>query len=167
MKNLLHLAITRSVKGLILAALLILPLAIMGQHSKTTSKKSLQRAESTTAEPVPDFITTAADSGSVRFYGYEKTLRSAQETVFVSNLTPGNIYGLVFTVSYLDSEGRELHRRQVRTPDALPPGSTRRVDYPTWDKQHTFYFLGSPAPRVAAIPYRVKIQPDSIIVLKE
>ena len=108
----------------------------------------------------------AATADMVRFSGYEKTLRSTRETLFVSNLCESEIEGMVFTITYLDSSGRQLHevRRVIHT--SVPPGETRRIDFPSWDRQLTFYYSGSPRPRVPAIPYDIKLTPDTLFLLR-
>lgn len=111
--------------------------------------------------------TIAGDGVAVEFYGYEKTLRSTRETVFVTNRSARPTAALRFTVQYYDAQGRLLHSRVVNTSTEIPPGETRRVDFPSWDKQCTFYYVGSPRPRTSAIPYSIKITGDTIFVNAE
>lgn len=116
------------------------------------------------AEP---FDTVAADNSMVRFSGYEKTLRSNRETVFVTNLLDScEIAAVYFTIAYFDSSGRLLHKSHRRHRLAVPAGETRRADLPSWDRQFTFYYAGSPAPRVPAIPYTITISPDTLLLSK-
>lgn len=110
--------------------------------------------------------TIVADSGVVRFSGYEKTLRSNRETFFVTSLVDREIAAVGFRISYFDSSGRLLHKVSHRKYVAIPPGETRRIDIPSWDKQFTFYYAGSPVPRVSAIPYNITISSDTVIVLR-
>ena len=49
----------------------------------------------------------------------------------------------------------------------IPAGETRKIDFPTWDRQMTFYYCGSPRPRVSAIPYNVTIEPDTILLSRK
>lgn len=109
--------------------------------------------------------TIAADTSMVRFVGYDKALRSNKETLFVTNLMTGrDIEHVVFRITYFDSSGRQLHQTRKCLYAPVPPGQTRRLDFPSWDKQHSFYYARSPRPRVPAIPYTVKITPDTLIV---
>lgn len=112
------------------------------------------------------FDTVRASGEDVLFSGYEKILRATRETVFVSNLSDScEIGGIIFTVTYLDSSGRILHRRRVEAHPGIPAGETRRVDFPTWDRQMTFYYKGSPRPRVSSIPYDVTIVADTLLLV--
>jgi len=117
---------------------------------------------------VPDAVslpdTVAADSGMVIFSGYEKTLRSTRETVFLTNRSGRLIEGIVFRITYLDSSGRMLHEARRVSHAGVPPGETRRLDFPSWDRQCTFYYSRSPRPRVPAIPYDVCIMPDTLFL---
>ena len=108
----------------------------------------------------------AATAADVRFSGYEKTLRSNRETMFVTNQTRRPIGALFFTITYFDTSGRLLHRASHRPHIAIPAGETRRLDLPSWDKQFTFFYIDSPRPRVAAIPYSVKITTDTILLTR-
>ena len=94
--------------------------------------------------------TVAATGTEVRFSGYEKTLRSTRETV-------------IFHITYFDAQGRQLHKVRKNLYAGIPPGETRRLDFPTWDRQFAFYYIRSPRPRVSAIPYNVSISPDTLI----
>lgn len=133
------------------------------RRRNTTSRKlSLPTATSCADAP---FDTVAAHPDSVRFYGYEKTLRSTRETMFVSNRsTSRTISTLIFTINYADTQGRMLHSRRVEHPTDIPPEQTRRIDIPSWDRQQTFYYTGSPRPRTSAIPYCVTITPDTLLL---
>lgn len=103
--------------------------------------------------------------GMVVFSGYDKTLRASKETVFVtSHMADSTVEALWFTITYLDTAGRELHRRSRRICVTLPPGATRRIDFPSWDVQRSFYYAGSPPARTSAIPYTVTITPDTLLI---
>ena len=67
------------------------------------------------------------------------------------------------TFSYFDMNGRMLHRRSLRLPEVLPPQQTRMLTFPSWDTQNTYrYHLSAPAPRSAAVPYKVTVKVDSV-----
>lgn len=112
-----------------------------------------------------DTITGQGAENVVKFSGYEKTLRATRETVFVTNLTDKDISGLEFTVTYYDTSSRQLHRRRVESSHTIPAGETRRLDFPSWDKQNSFYSSTGKAPRVAAIPYTVTITEPKIFLV--
>lgn len=113
------------------------------------------------------FDTVAATAGMVRFSGYEKTLRATRETVFVSNLSEREIDRVIFHITYRDAQGRQLHETRHCCRLCVPPGETRRLDFPTWDRQFAFYYARSPRPRVPAIPYTVEIRPDTLLLVAE
>ncbi|MBD5224700.1 MAG: hypothetical protein HDS68_01865 [Bacteroidales bacterium] len=129
----------------------------------TRNLKPLNHREGINAtEP---FDTVRATDDDVRLSGYEKTLRATRETIFISNRSDSReIGGIIFTVTYLDNSGRILHRRRVEAHPSIPPGETRRLDFPTWDRQMTFYYKGSPRPRVSSIPYDIAIAADTLLL---
>lgn len=106
-----------------------------------------------------DTVATSADSTALKFSGYEKTLRSATESFFITNLSGKDIDRIVVDIVYSDMKGRVLDRRTETIDISLPAAETRRADIRSRDRQHTFYYYRSPAPRHAAqaTPYRVKI----------
>lgn len=111
------------------------------------------------------YDTVACRPGMVLFAGYDKALRASKETVFVTNLmNDTTVEALWFSVTYLDTAGRELHRLQREVRASIPPGATRRLDFPSWDVQRSFYYVGSPPRRSRAIPYTVTILPDSLLL---
>lgn len=150
---------------LILIATSAIPTAADAQRVNTISRglKPIRHQEAkAVCEP---FDTVKVTGNEVGLSGYEKTLRATRETVFVSNLSDNlEIGGIIFTVTYLDSSGRILHRRRVEAHPAIPAGETRRIDFPTWDRQMTFYYKGSPRPRVSSIPYDVTITADTLLL---
>ncbi len=150
-------------------AILILATAgadIASARRRNSINTRLKTDKTLTQEAVAEpFDSISATADSVRFYGYEKTLRSTRETMFVSNLCRSrSISALIFTITYTDTKGRQLHRRRVEHRTDIPAGETRRIDIPSWDRQQTFYYTGSPRPRTAAIPYDVTITPDTLLL---
>lgn len=160
---------TRKPISLLTAATLALTVTMAAgaqQRRQSTTRKlpaTATRHSTRQAPPAVSRDTIAADTSTVAFYGYEKTLRSSRETFFVKNLTDLRIAAVTFTIEYLDSDGRQLHKRTETAPVAIPPGETRRADIRSWDTQCTFYYHTSPPPRTSAIPYRVAITPEAII----
>lgn len=91
--------------------------------------------------------------------GYEKTRDATQESLFGTNNSSKTLTLLCLAIEYRDEKGRQLHRRTVKIPCQIPAGETRLLNFPSWDKQHTFYYRHSPAPkRAQASPYDVKIE---------
>ena len=152
-------------------AILILATAgadIASARRRNSINTRLKTDKALTQEAVAEpFDSISATADSVRFYGYEKTLRASRETLFVTNRGHRPIQSLEFTVTYFDNAGRQLHRRVVRATAPIPPGETRRVDFPTWDTQRSFYSTTGRPPRVAAIPYTVTVTSPKVIVLND
>lgn len=149
-----------------LLCLLAATLAALPQH---TTRRRLHRPAQTAAdtpEPTDTLTGARADSAAV-FSGYEKTLHASRETLFVTNRGDRPIQSLEFTVTYIDSAGRQLHRRTVSLTAAIPAGETRRIDFPTWDTQRSFYSTTGRRPRVAAIPYTVTVTSPKVIILND
>lgn len=154
-----------------LAAILLFSITLAGSLSAqrhNTIRKGLKVDRGVlTSGVISDALdTVAASVDSVKFTGYEKTLRATRETVFVTNLAAREIDRLIFTVTYLDTQGRVLHRARKNLYGGIPPGETRKMDFPTWDRQFAFYYIGSPRPRVSARPYNVRIVADTIIYIR-
>lgn len=141
-------------------------LCATAQHTTRRHLRRAPQAAVTAPEPADTLTGAQADSMAL-FSGYEKTLRASRETLFVTNRGHRHIQGLEFTVTYFDSAGRQLHRRVVRATAAIPPGETRRLDFPTWDTQRSFYSTTGRPPRVAAIPYTVTVTSPRVIVLND
>ncbi len=135
------------------------------QRANTISRNLKPLKAQANAPATEPFDTIAAENFNVGLSGYEKTLRATRETVFITNRSDSReIGGIIFTVTYLDNAGRILHRRRVEAHPDIPAGETRRVDFPTWDRQMTFYYKGSPRPRVPSIPYDVTIAADTLLL---
>lgn len=101
------------------------------------------------------------DSSEVLLYGYDKPLRSRQETVFVANHTLHDITGLTFTTRYIDTKGRTFHQVSRRVRADIPSGATRKIDYRSWDTQQSFYYVGSRRTRASGTPYDVRLSVDT------
>lgn len=154
--------------------MLLLPAAIfpgggrlMAQRKNSISSARLKPGSAATIGYAEPYDTVGCRLGMVRFTGYDKALRASKETVFLSNLmADSTVEAVWFTITYLDMGGRELHKLSRRHRVSVPPGSTRRLDFPTWDTQRAFYFHLSPPPRTSAIPYSVIITADTLLIAR-
>lgn len=95
----------------------------------------------------------------LQFAGYDKGISSSRESFFLINRCPFNINGIAIRINYYDMQSRMLHSRDVTISCDIPAGETRKLDIPTWDTQHTFYYYLGNAPRRVASPYKVTILP--------
>lgn len=87
----------------------------------------------------------------VRLSGYDKPLNSHKETLIVSNRLNRNITALKIRLIYKDTTGRTLHEteREIRTD--IPAGATRLIQFPSWDKQNTYFYIKGRRPRIANV----------------
>lgn len=95
---------------------------------------------------------------AVRFYGFDKTITSNNESFFISNGLDRPIRTMEVNITYTDMKGRQLHRRNVQIESYLEPGETKRYDIKSWDTQKSFYFHQSVKPKRQATPFSVKIE---------
>lgn len=114
---------------------------------------SAQTSDSATSP----FDTIAAPSPeTVRLSGYDKPLGSRVESLFVSNRLDRDIIALEITLTYRDLQGRTLHETTRRVRADIPAAATRRIQFPSWDTQNSFYYRHSRRPRTANVtPYDV------------
>lgn len=126
---------------------------------RTTRKKlkATTEATATTDTERQDCDTTLVDnSGDIRLSGYDKPLRSRRESLFVTNRTPHTITSLTLEIEYSDTRGRQLHKTVRAVKCHIPASETRRIDFPSWDIQQSFYYELSGKPqRADGTPYRV------------
>lgn len=110
--------------------------------------------------------TVSVDSGDILFSGYDKTLRSRKESVFVTNHSGHDACSISFEIEYRDMNGRQLHRECHSIDCDLPDGQTRLLVFPSWDKQQVWYYYLSRPARTSAqgTPYKVIITPESISI---
>lgn len=94
----------------------------------------------------------------ITFSGYDKPANANKETFHVTNSSPLTIKKAGIRVTYLDLKDRMLHSREAYFDCVVPPEETRLVSIPTWDIQHTFYYVLGPEPKRVATPYKVKIE---------
>ncbi|MDE6137582.1 MAG: hypothetical protein K2F97_08920 [Muribaculaceae bacterium] len=142
---------------------------------RTTRGGRTQVARSTAAadtkqRPADTDTVVAPEPGAVVFTGYDKTLNSTRESLFVSNNGTATLSWLLLTIDYLDPAGRQLHRRTVPVACDIPAGQTRRIDIASWDRQGVYFYRGSePRRRVtaAASPYTVTLSADSVAMRKD
>lgn len=110
-----------------------------------------------TRRALPDTMVLLDDN--IIASGYDKPLRANREALFLTNATGATLTGVELEIVYRDLKGRELHRRTVWVKCQLPPGATRRVDFPSWDTQHTFFYVRGIAPRRdRTAPYDIAIR---------
>lgn len=153
-----------------LLSVIVLCALVTGVMARTTNttRRNLQRHEAAATAPAtpPVLVARAACSTEVVISGYDKTRRANGESFFVSNNSGAPFEGLHITVTYIDMDGRMLHRRSEKIAANVPAAQTRQLTIPTWDRQHSFYYhLSRHSSRNPGTPYRVTINVDSIFTL--
>ncbi len=147
-----------------LSLLLLCVVTLLTAAAQTTRRRNLRpRRIAPTEAHRPDTIT--ADSASFLVFGYEKTLRSSAESFFITNHTSDTVTTLIGQIEYLTTAGRQIHRRPFTSPVDLPPGQTRQITLPAWDKQKVWYYHLSPTPRTGtrATPFTIHLSITSYI----
>lgn len=147
----------------ILAATTMLMTAVCQADRVVTTRKKLtiQPSHTLKASTVTTDTIITPQNG-VRFCGYEKTLSSNRETIFIQNLTDSTLLAISLTIEYLDSSRRSIHKRHLKLQTAIPPHETRRYDLKSWDTQKSYYYINGSKPRKTATPYDITITPDTI-----
>ncbi len=91
--------------------------------------------------------------------GFDKKAESSVESFFVTNTADRHLVGLDFTLTYLTTDGKQLHSRHVDIDCDIPPGETRKFDIRSFDRQKSFYYHKSQPPaRRRATPFRISVQ---------
>lgn len=131
-------------------------------HTKTT-RHNLKAARHATVSADASKLTPATDSLTIS--GYDKPLRSGQETLFVTNHSRSEISLVSVTITYTSVNGEMLHQRSINIPCAIPEGETRQLAFRSWDKQQAYYHHTTRViPRSPkAIPYRAEIRVNGAI----
>ena len=141
---------------------LVFAVETVARRQRTTRGKVSGRNVAEPAKAAVDSI-IIPDSSEVLLYGYDKPLRSRQETVFVANNTLHDITALIFTTRYIDTKGRQFHQ-QSRRVRADIPSVHPQIDYRSWDAQQSFYYVGSRRSRASGTPYDVRLSVDTVFV---
>lgn len=156
-------------------ATLLLPilLAALPLRADRTLRGRLRTdAAAMTGQPVADSTTLRFDTimapraEDIKLSGYDKPLASRVESLFVTNVLNRDICSLEITLTYTDMQGRTLHEATRRVRADVPAGTTRRVQFPSWDTQNSFYYRLSRRPRTANVtPYDVTCRVVRCILL--
>lgn len=142
-------------------------LSVSARRQQTTirgARAAAPAAPSATVE-ASTADTLSSNLDKVAMAGYDKPLTATRETLHLTNLTSGDtITSVALEITYLDRQGRQLHKRRVTIYETVPPGETQLVSFPSWDKQHSFYYIKSAEPRRQATPYTVQVIPLFVTV---
>ncbi len=152
---------------------LLIALLLSLTAAAATRKTTRPRLKATTPERVDESTalpldTITVDSTLLVHSGYDKPLRSTVETMFITNrLDSATVTAVELSLIYRDMQGRQLHERRQWVAVTIPPGATRLVTLRSWDRQQSFYYYRSRAPRYAtATPYTVESATLRAVVIK-
>lgn len=133
---------------------------VMTSVGRTPFTKPVKKGRASHAQVVEQFDTLwAPPADSVAASGFEKTLRSTRESVYITNRTASPIEGLSLEISYFDISGRMLHKADQEISADIPAGETRLIDFPSFDRQGLYYYHLSPLPARArrATPFKASV----------
>lgn len=139
--------------------LLLLSAALTARPDNTLRGKLKVDPRIATATPKTDTLATALRFDTlapvartdVRLSGYDKPLNSRKESLFVSNRLDRDIIALKIRLVYKDTARRTLHETEREIRADIPAGATRLVQFPSWDKQNSFFYVKGRRPRVANV----------------
>ena len=108
-----------------IAALAAMIIAAAGTPDRTT-RRGL-RPQTRLSAPTTAMTAEAADTvtpshGMIDVSGYDKPLRSASETLFITNHSRRRLTGVQLRITYLDAHGRQLHEATMWLDTDIPPG---------------------------------------------
>lgn len=148
----------------VIAAATLTVLAIAAGMARNPHHPSPGRAERKAA---PRAETPAAcdticgnATDSVIVSGFEKAQKASRESMMLTNNTARELSSIRIEITYTDMKGRMLHKAVHDVAVEIPPGETRMVNVPSFDRQNLFYYHLSPMQARArqATPYDVKVQ---------
>lgn len=131
-----------------------------GNHKETLHQKNDFKC-------IDDSLLRLYRTDSIIFSGYDKTVESNVESFFITNKTAETLRSVLIELTYVSTDGRELHRRNCRIDCDIPSQQTRHIDIKSWDKQHSFRYHASRMPqRRVAIPYDISLNLLELSFLK-
>lgn len=150
----------------LLFACLFLALSLSAKRQRTGPARLLP--ETTAVQLCYDTI--VPPEGSVVFAGFDKPNNANKETFFVTNNIPDSveIISLNVKLTYTTSDGKMLHSASHLIKSIIPPGETRSVAIPAWDRNHSFHYFRSAAPaRRASTPFHVTSALNFVVVSRK
>ena len=144
---------------LFLIALTMAVAASAQNYRRPTPNKPARHAVAAQTVEIQCDTVANPPADSVVVTGFDKQLRSKRETMFVSNHTARTITSITLRIDYFDMAGHQLHSATHSTSVDLPPGQTRQIEVPAFDRTDRFYYHLSPAPTRAqqATPFTVTV----------
>lgn len=144
-------------KVTIIAAALLTALAINGaaRRQSTISRGLKAAAETTVIDTITSMTVIEPDTSAITIAGYDKPVDSRTESFFIVNRSAHRLKGISIILTYFDTSGRQLHQATHNIYCDIPAGNTRQTTVPSWDRQQSFYYILSRAPRRKSTPFTV------------
>ncbi len=128
---------------------------LRGKRLKVADPELLKPSYVTDKDIVPDTVFNPSGQ-QITLSGYDKPLNSSKETMLVTNNTDRTISSLRMEITYMDLSGRELHSATVDIDTSIPAGRTKKIVFPSWDTQLSFYYHLGKKPRTDNVtPYTI------------
>lgn len=97
-------------------------------------------------------------AGKINFMAYDKKTGASKETFFIDNGSDISLAGVEIEISYFNSSGHLIHKREAEIFQDLPSNETRKVDIVSWDTQKSYHYINSiPSPK-GSTPYTVRFK---------
>lgn len=151
-------------RRIILTAIIAAAVAAAAPARRYAKPGATRAAAAADTAPAAVYDTVAADTSRIQVAGFEKTLASTRETMFIVNGLDRPVEGLAMDIIYSDMSGRMLHTASHTVAAHIPAGESRMVSVPSFDRQKVFYYHLSPAPTRArvATPFKVQVTVTSV-----
>ena len=136
------------------------------RHKQTKISTSNQASDTKGVDSVRFTLTDTVSKGihinQIVYTGYDKTQRSARESLYITNHTDRDITDITFEIAYYNLKRIEMHRREVSIKVDIPSGASRKVDFASWDPQHSYYYHKSKPSKNPGNTYDVAIRTKTI-----
>lgn len=144
-------------------AIHLIILAILLSAADISARRTTRRALNPPLSGVTVSGGMPADTSMIAIGKYDKPLRSRFESVFITNRTDSTVTALSLQLTYTSMQGDTIHQAVRLFNYRLPPRSTRRLTFSSWDKQQTLYYHLTDKPsKLRGTPYNVSITPVEI-----
>lgn len=148
-------------KPALAALILIVGIGLLSSGVPFTKPSKTRKSSNEKDRYETTFDTIYAPSrDSIAVAGFEKPLRSAYESMYITNKTASKVDGMGIEITYSDTEGRMLHRVSHDISAEIPSGETRLIEVKSFDRNGLYYYRLSPVPPRAkhATPFDVTIK---------
>lgn len=97
-------------------------------------------------------------TNKLTFMAYDKRAGADRETFFLDNGSKVDLKAIEIEITYFNSAGKQIHKRNVEIEQSFPSNETRRIDIKTWDSQKSYHYINSVPSAKGSSPYTVKFR---------